>query len=504
MKCKNVFFISLFGAVSNVSCAQDLRDVRLVNVPVMGIHVKPDATSSYDSQRVYGHEVTVHEKVNAQWLRVESLDGIIGYAREQDLVPDNPLWRLSSNRQRVRVLTGCVYPKPDFMTQTIIRLPYNAYVNVIGEQEDAVGWLWLKVQLIDGTIGWMVLHDVECLRLLSKEEVIARSCMFLGLPYIWGGASSHGFDCSGFVQTLVSQMGFAMLRNSREQASDPQLLTVEYDDMQPGDCIYFGKARINHVALCLAPGKIIHAAGIASELTVMISDIDHQVLNFHPVLRFRGARRVPAIEFRGTIAEIDDALFARMPFSWREGNPVPLKDLRHLKLRYWGFDHCMHDGEMIVHAEVAQEVLDIFHELFDARFPIERMKLIDEYKADDDLSTADNNTSALCCRLLTNHTSKWSLHGFGLAIDINPRINPYHKGNCIAPKNGALFLDRTLPIRGLIRKGDICYNAFAKRGWFWAGEWMEPYGYVDYQHFYKDVGVSAELVALAAANNPRI
>jgi|GEM_PF-464988 len=492
-----ILLLALF-AFPSFSAAHALRDLRLVNIPVMGIHVQPDAAAPYDSQRVYGHEVTVHEAVNNEWLRVESLDGMVGYAREKDLMPDNPLWRLSSGRQRVKGLIGCVYPKPDLETQTLVRLPYNAYVNVIDQQEVASGRLWLKVQLIDGTVGWMLSGDLEPLLILSKEEIIKRSHMFLGLPYIWGGTSSYGFDCSGFSQTLATQMGFPMLRDSRPQCDDSRLVPVEYADIQPGDFVYFGKMRVNHVALCIAPNTIIHPAVIESLPRLMITPIDH------PVLVFKGARRIPPIEFRGVISEIDDALFARMQFSWREGNPVPLKDLRHLSLRYWGFDNCMHDGELIVHAEVAQEVVDIFKELFDARFPIERMKLIDEYQADDDLSTADNNTSALCCRLLTNHTSKWSLHGFGLAIDINPRINPYHKGTCIAPKNGALFLDRTLPVRGLIRKGDVCYNAFAKRGWLWAGEWMEQYGYVDYQHFYKDVGVSDELVALAAANNPRL
>ncbi len=136
---------------------------------------------------------------------------------------------------------------------------------------------------------------------------------------------------------------------------------------------------------------------------------------------------------------------------------------------------------MIVHTGLAQEVLDIFVEVYDQQYPIEKMKLIDEYGANDELSMADNNTSAFCYRAVAN-TNKLSKHSTGRAIDINPLYNPYVVKNAVLPVNSESYLDRELSQKGMIHQGDALYNAFIKRGWTWGGNWATQ---KDYQHFDK-------------------
>jgi hypothetical protein len=142
---------------------------------------------------------------------------------------------------------------------------------------------------------------------------------------------------------------------------------------------------------------------------------------------------------------------------------------------------------MIVNTQVAEEVAQIFTELYEKHFPIEKIRLIDEYGASDNKSMDDNNSSSFCCRKVTGSTTKISKHTLGLAIDINPLQNPYVNKSIILPKKGICYLERTPGVRGLIVKNDVCYNAFTSKGWTWGGDWFPIKGYVDFQHFEKEL-----------------
>ena len=171
------------------------------------------------------------------------------------------------------------------------------------------------------------------------------------------------------------------------------------------------------------------------------------------------------------------------------GNSIPnnskvnIETLSYLKITYWGFDEKSHIGEMIVNKDLAYEVLDIFKEVYDKRYPIEKMKLIDEYGANDEKSMSDNNTSCFCYRVVAN-TNTLSKHSLGKSIDINPLYNPYIVKNNISPANSSKYANRNINEKGMIKKGDNLYNAFIKRGWSWGGNWK---GKKDYQHFEKNI-----------------
>jgi D-alanyl-D-alanine carboxypeptidase-like protein len=184
--------------------------------------------------------------------------------------------------------------------------------------------------------------------------------------------------------------------------------------------------------------------------------------------------------FHGSITGIDQATRARMKDSWHSWCPVAIEDLRLLTLDYVGFDGRVHAGEMVVHRDVARDVVTVFGKLFDAKFPIRRMRLVDDYGGDDDRSMAAGNTSGFNCRPVTGGAS-WSEHAYGRAIDVNPIQNPYVTGTgTVEPPAGASYVDRSLRAEGMIHPGDAAVHAFAFVGWRWGGEWSNP---TDYQHF---------------------
>jgi len=183
-----------------------------------------------------------------------------------------------------------------------------------------------------------------------------------------------------------------------------------------------------------------------------------------------------------SVNKIDDIIYNRINnISYKENEIILVEDLRYLKVSHWGFDGKRHEGELIVHAQIAQEVIDIFKELYDAEYPIEKIILVDEYEGDDNLSMTDNNSSAFNYRLIAG-SNKLSNHAMGLAIDINPLQNPYVKGNLVSPEGGIDYIDRSVYQMGMILENDPCYQAFTSRGWTWGGSWKSI---KDYQHFEK-------------------
>jgi hypothetical protein len=188
---------------------------------------------------------------------------------------------------------------------------------------------------------------------------------------------------------------------------------------------------------------------------------------------------VPEPGFYASISEIDSDLESRMTSSWRDGCPVSLSDLRYLELDHWGFDGRERRGELVVHHDHAEDIVAVFRALFDSRFPIERMRLVDEYGGDDLASMNANNTSAFNCRAAQGSAS-WSEHAFGRAIDINPIQNPYLRGSVLLPPAGAAFVDRSLNAPGMIHAGDVVVEAFDGIGWPWGGDWITL---KDWQHF---------------------
>lgn len=193
----------------------------------------------------------------------------------------------------------------------------------------------------------------------------------------------------------------------------------------------------------------------------------------------------PAPDF--SVSAIPDSIFALMEgCSFRADCTTPRSELRYLTCLHVNAEGDTLRGEMVVHRAIADTVLSILRQLYEAHYPIERMRLIDHYGADDLRSMEANNSSAFNFRFVS-HTRTVSKHGLGMAVDINPLYNPYHRPlrsgqQLVEPASGAPYLDRTKRHPYMIRRGDLCYRLFRQAGFRWGGDWTHS---KDYQHFEK-------------------
>lgn len=185
--------------------------------------------------------------------------------------------------------------------------------------------------------------------------------------------------------------------------------------------------------------------------------------------------------------EIPDDVFRRMKGrSYKSYCTVARSSLRYLRVLHYDLDGKIKVGEMVCHKDVANDLLSIFRNLFDARYPIERMRLIDDYGADDERSMAANNTSCFNFRYVAG-TSVASNHSWGRAVDVNPLYNPCVKRRRngtvdVSPKNGRRYADRSRNFSCKIDKSDLVYKEFIRHGFVWGGSWKSL---KDYQHFEK-------------------
>ena len=203
--------------------------------------------------------------------------------------------------------------------------------------------------------------------------------------------------------------------------------------------------------------------------------VDEQYLNTHGHKAFFSVNAIP------------DSIFALMKGrSFKADCTVPRSSLRYIL--------CLHRddggrsivGEMVVNKAIAKDVLEIFRQLYEAGYPIERMRLIDYWDADDERAMTANNSSSFNFRFIS-HTNKVSKHGMGMAIDINPLYNPYTKTladgkTIVEPAAGKPYLDRQRKYKYKIERGDLCFRLFNKYGFHWGGDWQSV---KDYQHFEK-------------------
>jgi hypothetical protein len=190
------------------------------------------------------------------------------------------------------------------------------------------------------------------------------------------------------------------------------------------------------------------------------------------------ARTTP---FRASVTAIPSSLRQTMTgVSWRPGCPVPLHDLRVVRVTHWGFDDRVHTGRLVVHRDVADDVLTVLRRLYAARFPIRRMVPVDAYGASDFRSIEADNTSAFNCRFVEG-TNRWSEHAYGRAIDLNPIENPYVSANGTTSHRASRpYLQRAPYRQGMAVAGGVVVRAFDAVGWGWGGRWA---GVKDYQHF---------------------
>ena len=188
-----------------------------------------------------------------------------------------------------------------------------------------------------------------------------------------------------------------------------------------------------------------------------------------------------------TVQPIPDTVFQRMlGRSYPEGCTVARTDLRYLRLSHVDAEGREHVGEMVCNKAIAQNLIDIFRELYRQKYPIQRIRLIDDYEASDERSMRDNNTSCFCYRTISG-SKKLSKHALGMAIDVNTLYNPYvYTGKdgqrVVEPVTASRYVDRTKSFPYKIEKGDLLHRLFLQHGFRWGGSWRTM---KDWQHFEK-------------------
>lgn len=188
-----------------------------------------------------------------------------------------------------------------------------------------------------------------------------------------------------------------------------------------------------------------------------------------------------------TSAEVPDSIWLRMNnSSYSRGCTIPRNELRYLELSYFDFRGQEHKGQMVCNRLIADDLVYIFSKLYEARYPIARMSLIDDFGASDSLSMMANNSYSFCYRKV-HGTQTLSKHSQGMAVDINPLYNPcvYVRSGKILPLQGKPYAydrDTRRDIPGKIDTADLCYRLFIAQGFKWGGAWRSL---KDYHHFQK-------------------
>ncbi|HWJ09045.1 MAG TPA: M15 family metallopeptidase [Nocardioides sp.] len=183
--------------------------------------------------------------------------------------------------------------------------------------------------------------------------------------------------------------------------------------------------------------------------------------------------------FHATIGPVTPAIRRRMGETWSPACPVALGDLSYLTVSFRGFDGAAHTGELVLAASQAKGIVSVFRALFAAGYPIEEMRLPTTADLEAPPTGDGNDTAALVCRA-SRGTTTWSAHAYGLAVDVNPFLNPYSKGDLVLPERASAYLDRSRTQPGVIHADDVVVRAFARIGWSWGGSWSSL---KDYQHF---------------------
>ena len=305
----------------------------------------------------------------------------------------------------------------------------------------------------------------------ARQRTTARALAAAGADVVVG-SHAHVLLGSGWQQDTYVSYGLGNFVWYHNRPPDTGVLRLKLED---GRVVSDGltPARIGRLG-----GSPLPLSGRARQRAIDDWQVRRGCAGLAPAPTHGGTAR-----FQATVEPITPYLRRRMRSSHHAGCPVPWRELRYLQLGYVGFDGRSHVGELVVAAPYARDLVGVFRKLYEARWPIRRMRLVDAYGGDDDRSMAADNSSAYNCRRVKGST-RWSDHAFGAAVDLNPVRNPYLTGSSVAPPGSRRFaaLDRSAGAvvpAGTIRSDDVVVRAFAEIGWEWGGSWSDP----DYQHF---------------------
>ena len=270
----------------------------LVNVSVCNIRFISSYEAEMVSQALMGTPVKILKKDNG-WLLVQTPDMYLGWVDSDAIaamsVSEHDIWK-SSSRLFYTVKTGDIYSDRS-MGKVISDIVDGCILEVSGTQKGG-----FEVKLPDGRRGFIpaemaiLLDQLSDKTFLNSTNLLSTAESFLGIPYLWGGTSSKGFDCSGFVKTVYFLNGIILERDASQQFQNGmRLRRGSYpDSLKTGDLLFFGtarrgRARATHVGIYIGDTDFIHCSGM-----VRINSLDSTRVNFSRSRRdsFLGVRRI--------------------------------------------------------------------------------------------------------------------------------------------------------------------------------------------------------------------
>ena len=259
--------------------------LQVVVVPVANMYSRPSEKADVVSQAMYGNNVSLLV-ARGEWSRVQTSDRYKGWvpSRYLRLVQAGNGYATSGRTVQVESLFANVYQEPDVTKhKPVVTVPFEVRLEVFSGQDGnrksiakKIPEGWLQVWLPEKRTAWIQASDVTSDgKPLSIPESIELAKRFLGFPYLWGGRSSFGFDCSGFTQMLVRARGVNMPRDADQQAAWSGVTVLDRKDLQAGDLLFFGSSptNITHTGMYIGDGQFIHDT-LNAHPVVQISHLD--------------------------------------------------------------------------------------------------------------------------------------------------------------------------------------------------------------------------------------
>ncbi len=266
-----ILLISVLAAFSAViSQAQQTQKIGVVVTSVENMFSAASDEVDIVSQAIIGTNVKIlKSEKNAggeEWLRIETPDTYQGWIKASSVrtyVPNQKPYASAGRVFEVQSLLALIYPVTDVTEKKPLATAPISSILEVGE----CGERWCAVTLPSGIKGWIQKGDGSIREAdfkrprLSPDEMVAIAKRFLGLPYLWGGGTPLGFDCSGFVQLIYRLSGIEILRDADIQMTKSGLMEVPKGQEQAGDLVFFGKApdKIGHVGMMISREEFINA-----------------------------------------------------------------------------------------------------------------------------------------------------------------------------------------------------------------------------------------------------